>query len=140
MSSKDQTEIFKNLEGDAWFKRNQKIIEDRLDSYYEKDPCINLLKMLDFSDKSELHIIELGCANGYRLRILEKVFCEKKLLLQGNDVSSLAIEDGKSKFKNIDLRVESLDNVSFQEPADIVIVYGVLCWISRNKLSKAISE
>src|SRR6266705_2021129 len=60
-----QADIFYQSEGSCWLERNR----DKLDG--ENDPVINALTKLRIQPKMAL---EIGCANGWRLRQLEKLF------------------------------------------------------------------
>jgi len=56
--------------------------------------------------------------------------------------SRRAIEAGKKAFPTVDFREGSIskpDDLAF-EPADLVIVSGVFCWIERALLSRAVSN
>lgn len=78
MRSADQTTIFLRGEADAWFERNKSRLGER-------DPVTDALRELNLSPK---RILEVGCANGWRLLKLQKLYdCD----VFGLDPSTAAI-------------------------------------------------
>jgi SAM-dependent methyltransferase len=75
----NQTAIFIESEGDAWFARNR----DRLG---ERDPVSEMIQDLGLKPKS---VLEIGCANGWRLKKLTAAYrCDAR----GIDPSMAAVE------------------------------------------------
>lgn len=72
--------------GNNWFERNKEEISKKLD--HSTDKAIALLKEVNYTPKK---VLEIGCANGRRLKLLKEIYnCE----IAGLDVSPLAIESG----------------------------------------------
>ena len=86
-----QDKIFKQSEGDNWFKRNKKaLIKKRL----RNDLVLKVIKLFNIKPKKTL---ELGCANGYRLNYIKNKYNSK---CYGLDCSNKAIVCGKNRYKN----------------------------------------
>ena len=124
-----QDEIFKNFEGDNWFQRNKEVIlhsgEDRITS---------LIKQLKLPGSS---FAEVGCCNGYRLERLRKEYCPLGTLV-GFDISKEAIQDGLSRYPQLNLWVRALNESYTEEKFDITICNFVLHWIDRKNLLSSI--
>jgi len=74
-----QTVTFIETEGNAWFARNR----ERLGAH---DPVSEMIDELGLNPKS---VLEIGCANGWRLKKLYELYgCE----VRGIDVSAAAVE------------------------------------------------
>jgi len=80
-----QSEIFLAGEGDAWYERNQ-------DKARLPDPVLDAMNALGPAWFPRA-VLEIGCGNGWRLRVLKKrwplIFCA------GVDASRAALEDGR---------------------------------------------
>jgi SAM-dependent methyltransferase len=60
-----QADAFFSGEGDAWFKRNK-------DKLGQRDPVCDLLKHIP--DIKPKNVLEVGCANGWRLKKLKEMY------------------------------------------------------------------
>jgi ubiquinone/menaquinone biosynthesis C-methylase UbiE len=126
---------FEAYEGDNWFHRNF----DSLDNFQvEKDPIISLIESFKIPFKS---VLEIGSSFGYRLNGLK----ERSLVncyFAGIDPSRDAISYGKKKFKKLDLRIGTADNLSeFKSDSfDLIIVGFVFYVVDRAIYLKAVSE
>ena len=129
-----QDNIFFKDEGNAWFRRNK----TALDSNALADwPC-HLIDL--YEDKSSIHsVIELGASNGYRLNKIRKLL-PPGCRCVGVDASFEAIDDGKKKYRELDLYTGVLSDIPLREEFDLVIVNFVLSWIDRRTLTKSIAE
>lgn len=130
-----QETIFFQSEGDAWFKRNK----DALATGKKVDWPEFLLTQL--SDLPGLgRVLELGCANGWRLNQLRQNLGVGSLRCVGVDASAEAIGAGQRSFPDLTLFRGMLSDVSLTESFDLVIVNFVLHWLDRSNLARAVSE
>ena len=90
-------------------------------------------------------ILEIGCASGPNLYILQKKFPEAEFF--GIDISRHAIEIGeewfrKNRIKNIELSEGRADDLSrFSDKSiDIILTDAILIYIGPDKISKVIGE
>lgn len=89
----NQSDVFLRSEGDAQFHRRNSSVMASAD----EDPVVRALDFLDLRFGS---VLELGCANGYRLAHLRtRLGCESF----GLDPSREAIEEGSQRFPDLDL-------------------------------------
>lgn len=128
----EQDKIFKQTEGDNWFKRNKEALNKRS---LKKDI---ILKVIDLFNIKPEKVLELGCANGYRLNYLrDKYGCK----CTGIDCSKMAIEDGKYRYSGIKLSCGGIDHINLKDSYfDLVIVNFVFHWVDRSVLSLALTE
>ena len=130
----DQTKLFQQSEGDAWFKRNAQ----HLGKDVEADAPLSLIKSNGIKPK---RVLEIGAANGYRLAWIRRMWrCE----CWGIDPSKEAVRDGSSRFPQIHLSV----GVGHQLPYiggsrggfDLIIVNFVFHWVDRKYLLGTVAE
>lgn len=130
----DQTAMFQEGEGDAWFRRNL----DALSSPRADDPALSLAKEVIGGPGARIgSVCEFGCANGWRLAALSDSLAPDARIA-GFDVSAEAIRDGQHKWPHLDLRVGVADEPPFDGRFDLVIVNFVLHWIDRDRLARTI--
>lgn len=128
-----QDDIFLNGEGDRWFERNAAVLGGAV----RIDWPFTLLDML--GDLSFVRsVAEFGCCNGYRLAALGKRLGDGVRFV-GIDASARAIQEGRERFPNLDLRCGILSDTPIDEPVDLAIVNFVLHWIDRSMLSSTIA-
>lgn len=129
----NQEEIFEKGEADNWFQRNQGVLVGRETG--EGDPVFGLLQ--DFQVKPT-RALEIGASNGYRMHSLYKKYgCSVAAI----DPSAGAVEDGKKRYPEIDMRVAMAHDLPFKDAEfDLVVVHGVFCWVDRAHLLAALSE
>lgn len=112
--------------GDDWLQRNR----DKLGT---RDLASEALERLDIKPKS---VLEIGCANGWRLKKLkEKYGCE----VAGVDVSELAVKEAAEA----GIRVErsGADFLPFPDNRFDTVIYGFcLCFISPEEWLKMVLE
>jgi SAM-dependent methyltransferase len=84
-----QERFFLASEGDAWFRRNAKVLGTP--SSLHTDPCIRLASRLPSWPQS---VVEIGCANGWRLAEFAR---RGSALCVGVDVSETALRDGLAR-------------------------------------------
>ena len=127
-----QDKIFKKSEGDNWFKRNRKALNRKS---LKKDIVLKLIKLFDIKPGK---VLELGCANGYRLGYIKKKYNSK---CYGLDCSNKAITCGISRYKNLNLYCGGVEKLNFKDFFfDLVIINFVFHWVDRKLLKKAVSE
>jgi len=127
---KKQKDIFLSSEGNAWFERNKKTINEK-----ETDHIINCISELDLKPKK---ILEIGCSNGYRLDKLRQRYGADCF---GLDPSLEAIEQGRLAFDKIHLSQGTADVLEFKaNEFDLVIIGFCLYLCDRNDLFKIAAE
>ncbi|PSC03718.1 hypothetical protein SLNSH_17390 [Alsobacter soli] len=135
MMSKEamQAEAFRAGEGDAWFRRNQVAMTRRL-----HDPAQGALEQV-VRDRRPRSVLDLGCANGYRLGALESRF-GPFVRIAGADISPEAIAEGRKLHPGYELAVAPIDQLPLAGGFDCVSVCFVMHWIDRLLLSRAVAE
>jgi len=128
-----QDNIFKQFEGDNWFKRNQRDINRR--DFLKDDPVLKIVSLFNIVPRA---VLELGCANGYRLDYLRNAY---KARCVGIDCSEMAVADGKRRFKGIKLFCGGLEKLKFRDGRfDLAIVNFVFHWTDRKILPLVMRE
>ena len=116
--------LVKNKEADDFFLRNIKHYNENL--FDEK--IINLIKTNNLKAEK---ILEIGCANGKYLNQYSKLLKSKKSY--GVDLSKKAIEDGKRKYKNLNLlKISSLEIDKIKLNFDFIICGFFLYQLDRE--------
>lgn len=129
----NQDEIFKRFEADNYFRRNQKDLNSG--NALKNDTVLKLIRIFNIVPR---RVLELGCANGYRLNYLRDKYGS---VCSGVDCSGLAIEDGRRRFSGVKLFCSGLEKLNFKDVSfDLVIINFVLHWIDRKVLPQVISE
>lgn len=120
-----QNMIFKNGEGDQWYKRNKSKLVPKEDY---------VCRMIENIGVRPQRIVELGCSNGYRLEHLRQKY---HAVCYGYDISHEAIETGSKAFSHVHLAQKALHEVPSDETFDLVICNFVLSWVDRNHLAQS---
>lgn len=124
--SKSQRNIWFESESDKWFLRNKELLGKKQDIIF---------LLLDLYKIKPERVLEIGCANGYRLaKIYEKYDCE----VLGVEPSEKAIEDGKSKWPFIKFQRTMCEDFNVEGNFDLIIMNFVFHWISRDNLIKSV--
>ena len=127
-----QKDIFLSSEGDAWYRRNKSQLSLLSES---NDSICELIRQQELSPNS---VLEIGCANGQRLNIINKVFGSN---CHGIDVSSEAILSGEKNFQNVNLSTGSADNLKFEDEAFDLVIFGFCLYLcDRKDLFKIAAE
>lgn len=130
-----QDKAFLEGEGDAWWQRNRDTVLGRDDEAF--DPPLAIIEACGIHPK---RVLEIGCANGWRLRLLKARYgCE----CVGVDASEQAIEEGREGYREPpDLRYGSAAQlpISSNMRFDLVVMNFVLHWVDRNNLLKVLTE
>jgi SAM-dependent methyltransferase len=130
----NQDDIFLKGEGDSWFGRNAEGLDKKSEKFDWPTYLIELIE-----DKSSIKkIAELGCSNGWRLQKLHDLY--PHIEFYGIDPSIEAIQDGQTRYPKLHLSQGLLSEIPFQEEFDVVIVFGVFCWVDRSALVKSFAE
>ena len=130
----NQDEIFRNGEGNQWFRRNK----GALTASGRFDWPIEIVESL--KDTSWMtRVLELGCADGWRLARLRGIL-GRDVDLFGVDASEEAVREGQTRYPFLKLFVGMLSHIPLDQAFDLVIVHFVLHWVSRETLTKTVSE
>ena len=133
MSNTNQKQIFKQGEGDAWFRRNQ---EQLIDFSENTDHILSLIDEYQLGTKM---VLEVGCASGYRLDAIRRKWGAK---VYGVEPSKEAVEFGENEYSLANLNIGTADDLSqFGDNLfDLIIVNVVFHWIDGPLLLKAVAE
>lgn len=107
-----QKNVFMAQEGNEWYERNKVAI---LDKSLASDP---IFKALQYLGRKPARILEIGCANGWRLAQLADHYGAR---CYGVDPSASAIQDGLSRYPGVQLSVGTADCLPVIEPVDLII-------------------
>jgi ubiquinone/menaquinone biosynthesis C-methylase UbiE len=123
MSDTTQKNVFLTEEADKWFERNSAhLVPDRDDVAIE---ALNRAKV-----KPE-RILEIGCANGYRLFTLKKLLDAQCF---GIELSQKAVDAGQRKFPSLNLQVGSADSLPYEDNSFDLVIFGFCFYIIDPKL------
>lgn len=125
-----QERVFREGEADAWYARNAAALG-------RGDVLLQVLCGLD--RRAEIgSIADLGCTDGWRLAALRGAFPAAGRLA-GTDPSPAAIEAGRRRWPDLDLRIGTLSDLPFDEPFDLVVVSFVFYLIDRAALARSVA-
>ncbi len=130
----NQNLIFKEGEGDAWFLRNR----EGLGPSSVKWDWVTELILFSGIKSVTGSVLDIGCANGWRLHCLRRVLGSDKRYV-GCDISESAILDGR-RFEGVELHLSDIAAIELEGLFDLVLVNFVLCWVDRHLLSQAVDE
>lgn len=103
---------FLSGEGNMWYQRNKSAFTTKKQ---KEDP---ILLALEHCQIKPVRVLEIGCANGWRLaKLHDSYHCE----VYGVDPSEEAITDGKTQYPYMNLSVGTADNLPEIEPVDLII-------------------
>lgn len=117
-----QKQQFLAGEGDAYFARNQSVLT-LADAIANTDPVLPVLAGIKPFPK---RVLEIGCANGWRLNQIRAFGAEH---CQGIDPSHDAVECGKRAYSAIDLRVGTADLLPFPNASFDLLVFGFCLYL-----------
>lgn len=130
---KNQKSIFLENEADSWFDRNKQAIELRNLPHDDLIASSMLEQRHLFSTQK---ILEIGCANGYRLGFLKDALGAD---VYGIDPSPKAIEAGRNK--GLKLEVGTADNLNYPEDHFDTVILGFCLYLcDRRDLFKIAAE
>jgi len=131
---KKQKEIFEISEGNKWFQRN-KTSHHLCETDWMDDDIVNLMRHIGIVPQN---VLEVGCSNGKRLHILQKLFNSNGV---GIDPSIEAINDGKERFPDLSLSTGTADDLTFEDNTfDTIILGFFLLMCDRDELFKIAME
>ncbi|AKA70309.1 class I SAM-dependent methyltransferase [Clostridium scatologenes] len=124
----EQKEVFLKSEGDKWFERNKE--------------CLNgVPKPYEFYKiyiKPGFKILEIGCSCGHDLDYFQQYYNCK---CYGIDPSKDAVEEGKEKYTNLNLKVGTSDKLEFEDECFDFVIFGFCLYlVDRKFLLKTICE
>jgi len=126
-----QEDIFAGSEGNQWFERNKQAL-------LKFDPSADIpLRLIDTYSLRPHRVLEVGAANGFRLAALAERFGAAVVALEP---SAEAIQDGQTRFPNVEFAQGVASDIPLSEPFDLVIVNFIFHWIDRNRLLRSIAE
>jgi ubiquinone/menaquinone biosynthesis C-methylase UbiE len=125
-----QKEIFSDIEGDKYFDRNKKKLTCSRD-----DHVIAAITQLELSPKK---ILEIGCSNGWRLKLLSKIYHSD---CWGIDPSAEAIAQGKKDFVELRLEKGTADELPYENQMFDMLIFGFCLYLcDRSDLFKIAYE
>ena len=130
--TKNQTKVFLEKEADGWFERNFK---EETKKDLEKDLALKFLMSLDLKEKN---VLEVGCADGWRLSKLKEIGCKA---CYGLEPSKKAVEAGVIRFPNINIKVGSAERLTYDDEKFDVVVAGFCLYLcDRSELFRIAME
>ena len=130
----DQGQIFLDSEGDAWYERNQCAIETAKASA-DTSFILQILKGSSFEIQD---LLEVGCSSAVKLNWLASSFSASG---SGIDPSSLAIQQGKKQYPDLDLHVGLASRLPFEaDKFDLVFFGFCLYLVPPEEIELAIKE
>lgn len=116
-----QKDIFLKSEGDKWFERNKGSLSGVSKSYGLYKKYI----------KNGYKVLEIGCSSGNNLDYFQQHYnCEG----YGIDPSKDAIDNGKQKYKNLNLMVGTSDKLEFEDEYFDFVIFGFCLYLVDRKL------
>lgn len=127
-----QKEVFLESEADQWFDRNFK---EKSKQGIDEDIA---LQMLIRMNKKYDSVLEVGCADGWRLAQLQNLHGSQ---CSGIDPSDKAIAAGLERFPGINLKVGTAELLDYpDETYDLIILGFCLCLCDRKDLFSIAQE
>lgn len=126
----NQSHVVMDHEADAWWQRNK----DKLPP--SDDPVLEIIRKNQFPFNN---ILEIGCANGWRLAELQEKY---KCRATGCDLSYAALSDGRKQFPQINLYYSNADHLQYtgRDECDLVIMGFFLYLADRADLFQIVAE
>ena len=121
--------IWMNFEGDSWYERNKKNLDERKG----KDFPILLIKLYNIKPKRAL---EIGGADGYRIAEINKLYQSEGTVIEP---SQKAIKNGREKYPSVKFIHGTCNSVKTKETFDLIILNFVFHWIYRENLYSSIA-
>jgi ubiquinone/menaquinone biosynthesis C-methylase UbiE len=126
----DQKEIFSAIEGDKYYGRNKNKLVCSRDEH-----IIPAIAQLELYPKK---ILEIGCSNGWRLKLLNKIY---KSDCWGIDPSLEAIREGEKEFNEVSLVKGTADTLPYDNEMFDMVIYGFCLYLcDRSDLFKIAYE
>lgn len=130
-----QGKMFLGGFGDVWFVKNKPTIDERLKGH-EPDPIFKMIEKLKLKPE---FVLDLGCSNGWRMKILEERYGAEVF---GIDPSRQAIEDGiNSGLNPAHINIGTADNIPTKDNSfDLIIMGQVMYFVDVNDWLKVVAE
>ena len=120
--------ILKSKEADNYYKRNL----NHYNSQIKDDKIIDLIKVNKLKPKN---ILEIGCGDGKTLNQYQQSLNSKTCY--GIDLASIAIKNGKKKYKKLKLlKLSSLEINKIKAKFDLIICGFFLYLLDREEIFK----
>ena len=117
-----QKSEFLRTEGDAFFQRNQQsLLPDG--QLAATDP---LLALLSTWSPFPARVLEIGCANGWRL---DRVRALGAVKLHGVDPGAGAVAAGRRAYPDLDLQVGTADQLPFPDASFDLVIFGFCLYL-----------
>lgn len=130
MKNNPQREAFRTSEGDAWHARNRAFMEN-LPERLQRDPVLRAFRALELAPK---RVLEIGCANGYRLEALRGLYGAECF---GIEPSAAAVDDAKQRFEAVQVQVGTADELPFEDARFDALIFGFCLYLcDRGDLFK----
>lgn len=129
-----QEDLFLRTEGDNYYLRNHALLED--ENRIKRDPALRLLRQTNVVPR---HVLEVGASNGWRCEALRKLYHAHTTAVEP---SAMAIRRGRRLFPEVAFHRGVAHSLPLPSGAtyDLVIVFFVLHWVSRDFLLRSIAE
>ena len=129
-----QKAAFLGDEGDAWFGRNREVLAKKLTDP-QHDKVQHVLAEAGLAPK---RVLEIGCANGWRLRQIAARFGS---VCSGVEPSEQAVAEAKAAAPGMDIRVGTADSLPFADGAFDMVIYGFCLYLcDRADLFRIVAE
>ncbi|MGY3616559.1 class I SAM-dependent methyltransferase [Bradyrhizobium sp. USDA 10063] len=123
MTERSQREVFLESEGDAWYARNQEHLHGA-----GQDIVLTTLQEVGVSPTM---VLEIGCANGYRVAGVCEQFGATGF---GIEPSSKAVADGRSRYPSLSLEVGTADLLPFADGQFDLVIFGFCLYLVDPRL------
>jgi SAM-dependent methyltransferase len=123
MTERSQKEVFLESEGDAWYARNQEYLRGT-----GQDVVLTTLQEVGISPTS---VLEIGCANGYRVAGICDQFGARGF---GIEPSSKAVADGRSRYPSLSLDIGTADRLPFGDSQFDLVIFGFCLYLVDPRL------
>ena len=127
----NQHDVFVNSEGDRWFDRNRRALEA---ADLGGDLPLRLLETYGVRPRS---VVEIGASNGFRVEEIRRRYGSRAVAVEP---SALAVEDGRTKYPEVEFVQADASHIPIDDSFDLVIVHFVFHWIDRNYLFQTFAE
>lgn len=118
-----QKDIFLNVEGNAWFDRNEAALTKR--SLPGDDPILmQLIALKPLTEGAQLKILEIGCGNGVRLSWLKN---NMNADCHGIEPSLKAVAVARAN--GVQARQGTADSLPFESQSFDVVIFGFCLYL-----------
>jgi SAM-dependent methyltransferase len=123
MTERSQKDVFLEGEGDAWYGRNLQHLREP-----GPDLVLTTLEEMRIAPKA---VLEIGCANGYRVALVCERFGAAGF---GIEPSGDAVADGRSRFPSLSLEVGTADGLPFTDGQFDLVIFGFCLYLVDPRL------